>query len=112
MRLAYGAEYARAAYILPWYIGAISLLSVSSVMMYYDLSLSSNRHLVPLLAAGGLQVLLIALFHKDISQVVLAITLSLAALTLANVAIQVKGARRERRPSVGTLDGATPGPGV
>ena len=94
----YGNEYKEIAYLLPWYIGAVSLLSVSTVMMYYNLSLSSNRHLLPLVATVVLQIMLFVFLHHSPFQIVLALILSLTPLFLMNAVIQFTKA-----PNVGGL---------
>ena len=91
--LVYGDDYREIAFLLPWYIGAISLLSVSTVIMYFNLSVSSNRHLVPLAGSVGLLIILMVMFHDSPLQIVIDLTISLAVLLVANLAVQTFGSQ-------------------
>ena len=84
----YGDEYREIAFLLPWYIGAVSLLSVTTVMLYYNLSLALNRHLIPLIATVVLQVALLSFFHDSPLQIVIILILSITPLFLINVIMQ------------------------
>lgn len=87
--LVYGQEYVEVAFLLPWYIGAVSLLSISTVLMYYNLSISSYWHLIPLTVCVGLMLTLISLFHGSHLAIVVDLTVSLAFLTVVNLAVQM-----------------------
>jgi O-antigen/teichoic acid export membrane protein len=88
MHLIYGGPYSEKALLLPWYVAAVSLLSVSTVMIYYNMSISSHRYMVPLVGALALQLLLLALLHAKPFHIVLDLTLSLGFLFAAMVALQ------------------------
>jgi O-antigen/teichoic acid export membrane protein len=88
MHLIYGGPYSEKALLLPWYVAAVSLLSVSTVMIYYNMSISSHRYMVPLVGALVLQLMLLAFLHAKPFHIVLDLTLSLGFLFAAMVALQ------------------------
>lgn len=88
MHLIYGGPYSEKALLLPWYVAAVSLLSVSTVMIYYNMSISSHRYMVPMVGALALQLLLLAFLHAKPFHIVLDLTLSLGFLFAAMVALQ------------------------
>ncbi|MCH7746424.1 MAG: oligosaccharide flippase family protein, partial [Chloroflexi bacterium] len=103
--IVYGDEYKEIAFLLPWYIGAVSLLSVTTVMMYYNLSLALNRHLIPLIATVVLQMVLLTFFHDSPLQIVIILILSITPLFLVNVIMQFSWRPSAKRLPVNVAEG-------
>lgn len=103
--IVYGSEYKEIAFLLPWYIGAVSLLSVTTVMMYYNLSLSVNRHVIPLIAAVVLQVVLLNFFHDSPLQIVIILILSITPLFLVNVILQFSWTPSAKQLPINAVEG-------
>lgn len=94
MSVLFGSEYLDVAYLLPWYMGGVGLLSLFTVMVYYNLSISSNRHLVPLAGVVVLQVALMATLHQSPLQITLAFILSIASYFPMDFAMHFISQRR------------------
>jgi O-antigen/teichoic acid export membrane protein len=104
MSMIYGAEYADVAYLLPWNIAAVSLLSISTVMMYYNLSISSNKHLFALVGSLVLLVATVYMNHDTALAITIDLLACLALLTVTNAGLVLFG---RHQPAT---EGETPTP--
>lgn len=84
--LLFGSAYLEAENILVWFGLFITLFSLSSLIVTYNLSLSRIRVTIFPLVAAILQVFLIILFHKTLFSVIL-ISTSITALLLISLLI-------------------------
>lgn len=83
--LPYGAQFAPVRPYLGPFSAALTLLALSNLLVTYFLSVNSARFVLPLLAAGAAETVLMAAFHQGLGQlllVLIAVNLGLA-VTLA-----------------------------
>lgn len=83
IRLLYGAAYLEARSLVVWFGIFISLFSLSSLLINYNLSLGKIKvTLLPLFAAA-IQIIMIVLFHQTLFTVILTSTIVTALLLIS-----------------------------
>jgi O-antigen/teichoic acid export membrane protein len=98
--LPYGSSFDSVrGYLGPFAI-ALSMLSLSNLLVSYFLSLNSARFIGPLVAACVLETVLIPFFHAGIGQIVAVVVLTTTALALA-LGLLYGVDRRARRAASG-----------
>ncbi|TAN34317.1 hypothetical protein EPN29_02835 [bacterium] len=81
--LPYGASFAPVRPYLGPFAIALGLLAVSNLLVNYFLSVNSQRFVAPLIGAGVLETILIAVFHSGIGQIIAMLATSIGVLALS-----------------------------
>ncbi len=70
MTVLFGNGYSSIAGYLVWYALAMGLLSLAVIFMFYDVSAKRTEFRYPLIAFTAMQVVLLAMFHESIDQII------------------------------------------
>ena len=81
--LPYGNQFTPVRPFLARFAAALTLLALSNLLVNYFLSVNSKRFIPPLLAAGVVETVLMALFHRDLGQLLGMLLLTTTLLTLS-----------------------------
>lgn len=86
IKILYGSAYLQASGLLVWFGISVSLFTLSSLILNYNLSIGRARAAIFPAIAAVLQILGIVLFHQTLWQVII-VSLSISALLLISLLI-------------------------
>ena len=85
VNLLFGEAYVSIAPLLGWYALATSFFAVSNIFAYYFLSLDHYKPIGIAAVMGIMQIVLVALFHENLFQVVLMQVIAMGILLILQV---------------------------